>query len=248
MIQIEHLKKSYGELSVLSDINLSVGKGEAVAFIGPSGTGKSTLLRCLNFLERPDSGSITIDGVTVNAETATSAQIHALRLKSSMVFQNYNLFHNMTALQNVMAPMVTVQRLSRKKAEERARELIDRVGLSDKCDSYPKKMSGGQQQRIGIARAMAANSKVLLLDEPTSSLDPELIGEVLAVVRRLAESHVTMLIVTHEMKFAREVADKIVFLEDGVIAEEGSSEYIFEKCGNERIRRFVSSILNKQED
>lgn len=245
MIRIEHLKKHYGELAVLNDVNLTVEKGQVVAVIGPSGTGKSTLLRCMNYLERPDEGRITIDGTTVDAKQATSAQIRALRQKTSMVFQNYNLFRNMTVLQNVMEPMVTVQKLPKAEAAARAMELIKKVGLEDKCDYRPGKMSGGQQQRTGIARAMAAAAKVILFDEPTSSLDPELIGEVLNVIRRLAEAHTTMLIVTHEMKFAREVADKMIFLENGVVAEEGSPEYMFEQCGNERVRRFVSHILNK---
>lgn len=245
MLEISHLKKSYNGQPVLRDVNLTLAQGEVMAVIGPSGTGKFTLLRCVNFLERPESGTITLDGLTVDAARATQAQIHALRRQTAMVFQNYNLLRNLTALENVMEPMVTVQRLPRVQARRRALELLDKVGLADKADFYPRKMSGGQQQRVGIARAMGGDAKVILFDEPTSSLDPELIGEVLAVIRQLAEEHTTMVIVTHEMKFAREVADTMIFLEDGIVAGEGTPEEIFERCGNERIRRFVHRVMDQ---
>ena len=245
MLEISHLKKSYNGQPVLRDVNLTLAQGEVMAVIGPSGTGKSTLLRCVNFLERPESGTITLEGLTVDAARATQAQIHALRRQTAMVFQNYNLLRNLTALENVMEPMVTVQRLPRVQARRRALELLDKVGLADKADFYPRKMSGGQQQRVGIARAMGGDAKVILFDEPTSSLDPELIGEVLAVIRQLAEEHTTMVIVTHEMKFAREVADTMIFLEDGIVAGEGTPEEIFERCGNERIRRFVHRVMDQ---
>lgn len=245
MLEISHLKKSYNGQPVLRDVNLTLAQGEVMAVIGPSGTGESTLLRCVNFLERPESGTITLDGLTVDAARATQAQIHALRRQTAMVFQNYNLLRNLTALENVMEPMVTVQRLPRVQARRRALELLDKVGLADKADFYPRKMSGGQQQRVGIARAMGGDAKVILFDEPTSSLDPELIGEVLAVIRQLAEEHTTMVIVTHEMKFAREVADTMIFLEDGIVAGEGTPEEIFERCGNERIRRFVHRVMDQ---
>ena len=233
MLKIAHLKKHYKELPVLRDVNLTLDKGEVMAVIGPSGTGKSTLLRCINFLERPEAGTIELDGVRVDAARASNAQIYALRLKTAMVFQNYNLLKNMTALENVMEPMITVRRVDKASARERALELLRKVGLEDKRNFYPRKMSGGQQQRVGIARAMASDAKLILFDEPTSSLDPELIGEVLEVIRRLAEERTTMLIVTHEMQFAREVADRMIFLEDGVVAGEGTPEEIFEHCGNE---------------
>mgnify|MGYP000938907892 FL=1 len=245
MLKIAHLKKHYKELPVLRDVNLTLDKGEVMAVIGPSGTGKSTLLRCINFLERPEAGTIELDGVRVDAARASNAQIHALRLKTAMVFQNYNLLKNMTALENVMEPMITVRRVDKASARERALELLRKVGLEDKRNFYPRKMSGGQQQRVGIARAMASDAKLILFDEPTSSLDPELIGEVLEVIRRLAEERTTMLIVTHEMQFAREVADRMIFLEDGVVAGEGTPEEIFERCGNERIRRFMRRVLDK---
>ena len=245
MLKIAPLKKHYKELPVLRDVNLTLDKGEVMAVIGPSGTGKSTLLRCINFLERPETGTIELDGVRVDAARASNAQIHALRLKTAMVFQNYNLLKNMTALENVMEPMITVRRVDKASARERALELLRKVGLEDKRNFYPRKMSGGQQQRVGIARAMASDAKLILFDEPTSSLDPELIGEVLEVIRRLAEERTTMLIVTHEMQFAREVADRMIFLEDGVVAGEGTPEEIFERCGNERIRRFMRRVLDK---
>ena len=245
MLKIAHLKKHYKELPVLRDVNLTLDKGEVMAVIGPSGTGKSTLLRCINFLERPEAGTIELDGVRVDAARASNAQIYALRLKTAMVFQNYNLLKNMTALENVMEPMITVRRVDKASARERALELLRKVGLEDKRNFYPRKTSGGQQQRVGIARAMASDAKLILFDEPTSSLDPELIGEVLEVIRRLAEERTTMLIVTHEMQFAREVADRMIFLEDGVVAGEGTPEEIFERCGNERIRRFMRRVLDK---
>lgn len=245
MIRIEHLKKSFHDLAVLKDVNLTLEEGQVVAIIGPSGTGKSTLLRCINYLERPDAGIVTIDGYSVDATKATRAQIYKLRRKTAMVFQNYNLLRNMTALENIMEPMITVQKRPRREAREKAMDLLRKVGLEDKKDFYPRKMSGGQQQRVGIARAMASDAKVILFDEPTSSLDPELIGEVLEVMRKLAEAHTTMVIVTHEMKFAWEVADKMIFLENGVVAGEGTPDEIFEHCDNERIRKFVRRVLDK---
>lgn len=243
MIKIEHLKKQFKEHLVLKDINLEIGKGEIVALIGPSGSGKSTLLRCLNFLVRPTEGKITIDALSVDAGTVSKKEIHALRQKTAMVFQNYNLLKNKTAIQNIMEPMVTVQKKKKKEAEKVALELLEKVNLLEKRDAYPREMSGGQQQRIGIARAMAVNANVILFDEPTSSLDPELIGEVLTAIKQLAEEkNKTMIIVTHEMEFAKEVADKIIFLENGYIAGMGTPEEIFENSANERIRRFVDKV------
>lgn len=243
MLKISQLTKSFGGLQILRGVNLTLESGKVMAVIGPSGTGKSTLLRCINFLERPDSGTIEISGVKVDASAAKSSDIYKLRRKTSMVFQNYNLFRNMTALENVMEPMITVQKVDRKTAELRARDLLAKVGLSDKENFYPRKMSGGQQQRVGIARAVASDAEVILFDEPTSSLDPELTGEVLEVIRRLAKTNITMLIVTHEMKFAREIADTMIFLEGGVVAGQGSPSEIFEHSENERIRRFVSMAM-----
>jgi len=243
MITIEHLKVQFGETVVLKNVDIQIANGEVVVLIGPSGSGKSTFLRCLNFLVRPVEGKITLDGVVVDAKTVSKREIDRMRLKTAMVFQNYNLLKNKTAIQNIMEPMVTVQKMNKKEAEAVAVSLLGKVGLLYKRDAYPKEMSGGQQQRIGIARALAVNANVILFDEPTSSLDPELVGEVLGVIKQLvAEHNKTMLIVTHEMKFAREVADRILFLEDGGITAMGTPQEIFENCSNERIKRFINTI------
>ncbi|MCR1953360.1 amino acid ABC transporter ATP-binding protein [Clostridioides mangenotii] len=243
MISIKNLNKRFGDLVVLKDITLDIKEGEVVALIGPSGTGKSTLLRCLNYLTEPTEGVITIDGFTIDVKTATKKDIYNLRKKTAMVFQNYNLLNNKTALQNIMEPMITVQKKPKKESEKTALDILDKVGLLDKKNAYPREMSGGQQQRIGIARAMAVSAKVILFDEPTSSLDPELVGEVLNVIKKLAESNkTTMIIVTHEMKFAKEVADRMIFLENGLVASMGTPKEIFENCKNERIRKFVNTI------
>ena len=241
MIQIKDLKVKFEKTEVLKGINLNIKKGEVVALIGPSGTGKSTLLRCLNYLTKHTSGTITIDNFTLDTEKVTNKDIHNLRRKTAMVFQNYNLLKNKTAIENIMEPMITVQKINKKQAYDKAMKLIDKVGLRDKKDNYPRELSGGQQQRIGIARAMAVSSDVILFDEPTSSLDPELVGEVLNVIKDLALSHnKTMIIVTHEMQFAREIADRMIFLENGVVAGEGTPEEIFKNCKNERIQKFIN--------
>ncbi|WP_371380305.1 amino acid ABC transporter ATP-binding protein [Sporomusa aerivorans] len=243
MITIEHLKVQFGETVVLKNVDIQIANGEVVVLIGPSGSGKSTFLRCLNFLVRPVEGKITLDGAVVDAKTVSKREIDRMRLKTAMVFQNYNLLKNKTAIQNIMEPMVTVQKMNKKEAEAVAVSLLEKVGLLHKRDAYPKEMSGGQQQRVGIARALAVNANVILFDEPTSSLDPELVGEVLGVIKQLvAEHNKTMLIVTHEMKFAREVADRILFLEDGGITAMGTPQEIFENCSNERIKRFINTI------
>lgn len=243
MIKINNLQKTFGDTKVLKGIDLEVEKGEVVAIIGPSGTGKSTLLRCMNFLEMPDEGIITIGDTSVNASNCTKKEIYNFRKKSAMVFQSINLLKNKTALQNVMEPMVVVQKMPKKEAKDIALGLLEKVGVLEKKDSYPRNMSGGQQQRVGIARALASSSEVILFDEPTSSLDPELVGEVLNIIKKVAEeSKVTMIIVTHEMKFAKEVADTIIFLENGVIAEKGTPSEIFESCENERVNKFVHNF------
>ncbi|MEA4919928.1 MAG: amino acid ABC transporter ATP-binding protein [Clostridiaceae bacterium] len=240
MLSIKRLTKNFGSLSVLKGIDLTVKKGEVVSIIGPSGTGKSTLLRCINYLEKPTSGTITIDNVAVEAGKSSKKDIYKLRHKTAMVFQNYNLFKNKTALENILEPLVQVQNIPKDEALHEAEEILSTIGLLDKRDSYPAHMSGGQQQRVGIGRAMAVKPQVMLFDEPTSSLDPELVGEVLNVIQRLAESHtMTMLIVTHEMRFARRISDRVLFMDDGLILEEGSPESIF-NSENPRIRRFVS--------
>lgn len=243
MVKIEHLKVQFNDLVVLKDINLHIKEGEVVAVIGPSGTGKSTLLRCLNYLVHPVKGKITIDGCSLEAEKANKKDIYNFRRKTAMVFQNYNLFKNMTALQNIMEPMVIVQKKNKKEAEDIAKSLLKQVGLEEKASSYPSELSGGQQQRVGIARAMASSAKVILFDEPTSSLDPELVGEVLNVIKKLAELHnTTMIIVTHEMKFAQNVADRVIFLEDGMVLSDGRPEDVIGNKSNERIRKFVNTI------
>ncbi|WP_419768819.1 amino acid ABC transporter ATP-binding protein [Arcobacter sp.] len=243
MINVKHLNMNFGEKQVLKDINIEIKKGEVVALIGPSGSGKSTLLRCLNFLVNPTSGEIIIDDIKVDVKKVSKKDIFKLRQKTAMVFQNYNLLKNMTAIENIIEPMITVQKISKNQAENVALDLLKKVGLVDNKNSYPSELSGGQQQRVGIARAMAVNSNVILFDEPTSSLDPELVGDVLEVIKTLAmQTQKTMLIVTHEMKFAKEVADKIVFLENGSITTIGTPNEIFVECKNKRVSNFVNKM------
>ena len=243
MIKIENLHKSFVELHVLKGIDFQAQKGEVVAIIGPSGMGKSTFLRCVNFIERPEKGIVEIDNVRVDVQKCTEKEIKKLRMKTSMVFQNYNVFKNKTVLENVMLPMTSVQKMKKEEARQKALEYLKQVELLDKIDEYPSRLSGGQQQRVGIARAMAVNPKVILLDEPTSSLDPELVTGILDIIKKLAREHErTMLIVTHEMRFAREVADRILFMDDGVIIEEGKPEQIFTNPQNDRTRKFLELL------
>lgn len=243
MIKINDLHKSFGSLHVLKGVDFQAKEGEVVAIIGPSGMGKSTFLRCVNYIERPDKGKLEIDGVKVDVEKSSEKTIKELRAKSSMVFQNYNVFKNKTVIENVMLPMVAVQKMQKAIAQERAVEYLQKVGLMDKLNEYPSRLSGGQQQRVGIARAMAVNPKVMLLDEPTSSLDPELVSGILDILRNLANEHKrTMLIVTHEMQFAKEVADRVIFMDDGRIVEEGKPEEIFTSPKNERTKKFLEKF------
>ncbi len=242
MISIRGLTKRYGTNTVLDGIDLDIAAGERVAIIGPSGTGKSTLLRCLNYLDRPDGGVIRIGDLTVDAATATSAQILALRRRTAFVFQNYALFANKTARDNITEALVTVQRKPRAVAEARADEILREIGLSDKTASYPAALSGGQQQRIGIGRAMALDAALMLLDEPTSALDPEWVGEVLDLMRRVAAQRQTMLIVTHEMQFAREIADRIIFMDGGRIVEQGTPAQIFDTPQDMRTANFLRRV------
>ncbi len=240
IIQVEHVAKSFGSLEVLKDITLSVGKGQVVTIIGPSGSGKSTLLRCLNLLERPNAGKIIFEGQDI---LAPGVKIADIRKKEVMVFQHFNLFKNMTVLRNVTyAPMV-VNGKSREEAEKDGRELLAKVGLGDKADEYPSRLSGGQQQRVAIARAMAMHPDVLLLDEPTSALDPEMVKEVLDVIRNLAKSGITMVLVTHEMGFARDVSDVIHFMDGGYLVESAPPAEFFAHPKSERARKFLSKIL-----
>lgn len=245
MIKITDLHKSFGDLHVLKGIDFQADTGEVIAIIGPSGMGKSTFLRCINYIERPEKGIIEIDNVKVDAEKCTEKEIKQLRLKTSMVFQNYNLFKNKIVLDNVMLPMTSVQKLEKDEAKKNALQYIDQVGLMDKINEYPSRLSGGQQQRVGIARAMAVNPKLILLDEPTSSLDPELVLGILEILKNLANEHKrTMIIVTHEMRFARDIADRIVFIDDGKIIEEGTPEVLFTDPQNERTKKFLERFQN----
>ena len=239
-IVISHLKKNFGELEVLKDINLEVTAGEVVCVIGPSGSGKSTMLRCVNRLETPTDGKIIVDGMDI---TAKKANINKIRENIGMVFQQFNLFRNMNVLKNVMLAPVDRKKMTKAEAKQRALELLDRVGLSDKADAFPSMLSGGQQQRVAIARALAMNPDIMLFDEPTSALDPEMVGEVLSVMKNLAQNGMTMLVVTHEMGFAREVADRVIFMEDGYIVEEGAPDELFDSPKEERTRDFLNHIL-----
>jgi len=240
VIKTEHLDKSFGHLHVLKDINIEVHKGEVVVIVGPSGGGKSTLLRCLNLLERPSGGSVYFEGQNI---TAKHSDINAIREEIGMVFQQFNLFPHLNVLANItLAPRLR-KKCSEREARSRARKLLERVGLTAKANEYPEKLSGGQQQRVAIARALAMEPKVMLFDEPTSALDPEMIREVLDVMRGLAKEHMTMVVVSHEMGFAREVADRVLFLDDGKILEEGSPSQIFQWPKNERTKAFFSKIL-----
>lgn len=242
MIKISGLKKSFGENLVLRDINLEINKGEVISILGPSGSGKSTFLRCLNYLETPDSGKIEIGSVIINAENTNKKEIHELRKQSGMVFQNYNLFNNKTVIENVTEALIVVKKMKRDKAEEIALNMLKKVGLESKKDVYPNTLSGGQKQRVSIARAMAISPQVILFDEPTSALDPELVSEVLGVIKDLAKEKITMIIVTHEMKFARDVSDKVIFMEGGVVVEEGTPEEIFTNPKEQRTREFLRLV------
>ena len=238
-INIEGLKKSFGSNEVLKGIDLDIKEKEVVAIIGPSGSGKSTLLRCMNYLEEPTAGKVSVDGIVLDGE----ANINKVREEVGMVFQRFNLFPHMTVLQNIMLAPMKVRHVSKEEAEETARKLLDRVGLGDKADAWPEQLSGGQQQRVAIARALAMKPKVMLFDEPTSALDPEMVGEVLDVMRKLAESGMTMVIVTHEMGFAHEVADRILFVADGYIVEQGTPEQVLDHPQQERTQSFLSKVL-----
>ena len=240
MIKIKNLHKSFGSYEVLKGINMTIEKGEVVCIIGASGSGKSTLLRCINFLEKKTSGEIYIDGEAISKK---QSDINALRKKVGMVFQHFNLFPHKTVLENIIEGPVIVKKMPKDKAENLARVLLEKVGLEDKADQYPAMLSGGQQQRVAIARSLAMEPEVILFDEPTSALDPELVGEVLKVMKDLASEGMTMIIVTHEMGFAKEVADRIIFLDEGIIAEEGIPLDLFESPSHERLQTFLSKIL-----
>ncbi|WP_137936886.1 amino acid ABC transporter ATP-binding protein [Chitinivorax sp. B] len=240
MIHVKSLQKAYGQVQVLRGINCEIAEKEVVCVIGPSGSGKSTFLRCINALEEISGGEVVVNGVSVHDP---KTDINKFREDVGMVFQRFNLFPHMTVLDNICLAPMTVRKVSRDEAVNRAKELLVKVGLSNKADAYPNQLSGGQQQRVAIARALAMRPKVMLFDEPTSALDPEMVGEVLDVMKSLAEEGMTMVIVTHEMGFAKEVADRVFFIDQGVIMEQGSPDQIFGAAQNERTRDFLSKVL-----
>ena len=239
-VKVENLKKNFGSLEVLKDINMEVKEGEVVCLIGPSGSGKSTFLRCLNKLEEPTAGVIIVDDYDLMAKTS---DINKIRENIGMVFQQFNLFPHLSVLQNIMLAPVDRKRMTKEQAEEKAKKLLDRVGLLEKADVYPASLSGGQQQRVSIARALAMEPDIMLFDEPTSALDPEMVGEVLEVMKQLAAEGMTMVVVTHEMGFAREVADRVVFMDGGYIVEEGTPEEVFGNPQNKRTQDFLNKVL-----
>ena len=240
MIEVQNLHKYFGELEVLKGIDATIGKGECVCVIGPSGGGKSTFLRCINLLEIPTKGDILIEGVSAMQNLR---QLDKLRQKVGMVFQQFNLFPHMTVMENITLAPVKLKKATKAEAADKAMELLGQVGLAAKAQEYPNRLSGGQKQRVAIARALAMEPDVLLFDEPTSALDPEMVGEVLEVMKRLALNHATMVVVTHEMGFAREVADRIFFIDGGIVAEEGAPDELFRQPKNARTKEFLSKVL-----
>lgn len=244
-VKVTGLYKSFGDLEVLRGIDLEVDEGEVVCLIGPSGSGKSTLLRCLNRLERSTAGSIEVDGYEISDP---KLNINAVRENIGMVFQQFNLFAHKTVLGNIMFAPVELKKMSKAQAKDKAMQLLTRVGLADKADAYPHQLSGGQQQRVAIARALAMNPDIMLFDEPTSALDPEMVGEVLQVMRELANDGMTMIVVTHEMGFARDVANRVVFMSDGVIVEQGTPEDIFSHPHEQRTKDFLGRVLSAKAD
>ena len=245
MLKLTNVHKSFGKTEVLKGISLNVEKGSVTAIIGPSGAGKTTLLRCINFLEKADTGLLDFDDIHINLEKVSKKTMLEIRRKTAFVFQNYNLFANMTALENVMEGLVTARKVPKAEAKDRAIKALEKVGLKDRADFYPSSLSGGQQQRVGIARALAVNPEVILFDEPTSALDPELTGEVLSVIKQLASEGTTMVIVTHEMSFARDTADKVIFMDKGQIIEEGKFSKIFTSPKEARTRQFLQRFENQ---
>lgn len=243
MLKIKNIYKSFGKQQVLNGVDLSVNKGDVVVILGPSGSGKTTLLRCINFLERPDKGTGIYVDKEVDLKTASKKEIHDIRQKVAFVFQNYNLFNNKTALENVTLGLIVGRKINSEGAIREGKKALDKVGLKDKYDFYPGQLSGGQQQRVAIARAIVLNPDIILFDEPTSALDPELTGEVLSVMKQIAKEGTTMLVVTHEMSFAQDVANRIIFMDGGVVIEEGTPDEIFLKPKEERTRAFLKNVL-----
>lgn len=246
VLEVKGIKKTFGSNTILKGIDLSVEEGDVVAILGPSGSGKTTLLRCMNFLEKAEEGILEFKGQTYELSKIKNKEIAQIRKSTGFVFQNYNLFANKTALENVTLGLKVARKMSAKEADEIGRKMLKKVGMESFCDYYPIKLSGGQQQRVAIARALAANPDILFFDEPTSALDPELIGEVLSVMRTLASEGMTMLVVTHEMGFARNVSNKVIFMEDGNVLESGSSKEFFENPKEERTKEFLNKITSEQ--
>ena len=246
-MEIRELRKSFGANTVLKGIDLTVEKGDVIAILGPSGSGKTTLLRCINFLEKSDSGTMVFDNETYDLGHMRKADIAAIRKNTAFVFQNYNLFANLTALGNVTLGLTSARKMDKEKARQIGMEMLDKVGLSDRADYYPIQLSGGQQQRVAIARALATNPEIIYFDEPTSALDPELIGEVLTVMRQLAEDGMTMLVVTHELSFAENVSSRVIFMENGSIVEQGPSKEFFANPREQRTREFLKNIRTQHD-
>ena len=249
MLEVKGIRKSFdGKTQVLNGIDVSVSKGEVIAILGPSGGGKTTLLRCINFLEKADSGSLSLDGKTYDLAKITKKEIAEIRRKTAFVFQNYNLFLNKTALQNVTEGLIVARKMEKAKAEEIGRAALEKVGMLERVDYYPNQLSGGQQQRVAIARALATDPEIIYFDEPTSALDPELTGEVLGVMRRLADEGMTMLVVTHELGFAKNISTRTMFIEGGVVVEEAPSREFFANPRQERTKVFLRAISSKEEE
>ncbi len=240
MITVKNLHKSFGDINVLTGIDEHISKGEVVVIIGPSGSGKSTFLRCLNLLEKPTAGEIYIDDELI---TSSKADVNSIRQKMGMVFQQFNLFPHLTIMENITLAPVKLKKMSKQEAVKKGEELLERVGLSEKANSYPSQLSGGQKQRVAIARALAMQPEIMLFDEPTSALDPEMVGEVLDVMKDLAKSGMTMIVVTHEMGFAREVGTRLLFMDQGIVMEQGTPEEVFSTPKNERTQSFLSKVL-----
>lgn len=243
MLEIRDVHKSFGDNEILKGVDVTIDKGDVVVILGPSGSGKTTLLRCINFLETADQGQAVFGETELNLKTASKKQIHEVRQKIAFVFQNYNLFNNKTALENVTEGLIIGRKIPKQQADEIGKKALDKVGLSDKYNAYPSELSGGQQQRVGIARAVSLNPDIILFDEPTSALDPELVGEVLTVMRNIAEEGTTMLVVTHEMSFAKDVASKVIFMDGGVVVEKGTPQEIFVSPKEERTQQFLKRVL-----
>lgn len=243
MLEVKNVHKAFGHNEVLKGVDIKVNKGDIIVILGPSGSGKTTFLRCLNFLEKADQGTMDFDDIHTELKNAPKGVITKVRRKTAFVFQNYNLFQNKTAIQNVMEGLTVARKVPKEEARQIAQKALDKVGLEERYDYYPSQLSGGQQQRVGIARAIAVNPDVLLFDEPTSALDPELIGEVLTVMKKLAKEGATMIIVTHEMSFAQEVASKVIFMDGGVVVEQGNAKQIFTAPKEERTSQFLHRVL-----